>query len=170
MTTRDTSFTAREHSAASVRRAAHGALSMRARVGYVALMIVSVCGAAALVSLWATEPGLPWRTHVGFAAMTALCVGWASLAAWVLSRRRVLLGYDRVLAGRMAVTGSGLFLMGTVVAAAVSGRPAAWGGVLLGLAMFAVALVQLRRAARQFLELVTQRDALARQLDAGAAR
>ena len=46
MTTRDTSFTPREHSAAAVRRVAHGALSMRARVGYVALMIVSVCGTA----------------------------------------------------------------------------------------------------------------------------
>jgi hypothetical protein len=170
MTTRDASSTAREHSAASVRRAAHGALSMRARVGYVGLLLVSVCGTAGLVSLWVTEPGLPGRTHAAFAAMTALCAGWAGLAAWVLRTRRVLLGYDRVLAGRMAVTGTGLFTMGMVAAAAVSGRPAAWGGVLLGLVLVAVAAAQLRRAARRFLELVAQRDALARQLGEQVAR
>jgi hypothetical protein len=164
MTTRNASSTAREYSAAAVRRAAHGALSMRARIGYVALMLVSVCGMAGLVSLWATEPSLPARTHAAFAAMTALCAGWAGLAGWVLRTRRVLLGYDRVLAGRMAVTGSSLFTMGMVAAAAISGRPAAWGGVLLGVVMVAVAAVQLRRAARRFLELITQRDALARQL------
>jgi hypothetical protein len=164
MTTRDVSSAARDHSAAAVRRASHGALSMRARVGYVALMLVSVFGMAGLVSLWVTEPGLPGRTHAAFAAMTALCAGWAGVAAWVLGTRRVLLGYDRVLAGRMAVTGAGLFTTGMVAAAAVSGRPAAWSGVLLGGVMVAVAALQLRRAARRFLELVAQRDALARQL------
>jgi hypothetical protein len=168
MTIRHDSSTPREASAAAVRRAAHGALSMRARVGYVALLIAAACGAAGLVSLWATEPGLPARTHAAFAALTALCLAWAAIAAWILRTRRVLLGYDRVLAGRMAVTGAGLFTAGMVAAAAASGRPAAWGGVLLGAAMVAVAAVQLRRAARRVLELVAQRDALARELDAAS--
>lgn len=165
MTVRHQSSAARETSAAAVRRAAQGALSMRARVGYVALMIASACGAAGLVSLWATEPGLPGRTHAAFAALTALCLAWAAVAAWVLRTRRVLLGYDRVLAGRMAVIGAGLFTMGMVAAAGISGAPAARGGVLLGAAMVAVAALQLRRAARRFLALVAQRDALARQLE-----
>jgi hypothetical protein len=143
---------------------------MPARVGYVVLMLVALCGMAGLVSLWVTEPGLPGRTHAAFAAMTALCAGWAGLAAWVLRTRRVLLGYDRVLAGRMAVTGSGLFTMGMITAAALTGQAAAWSGVLLGAVMVAVAMVQLRRAGRRVLELVAQRDALARELGGQGAR
>jgi hypothetical protein len=168
MTVRHGSSTPREASAAAVRRAAQGALSMRARVGYVALLTASACGAAGLASLWATEPGLPARTHAAFAALTALCLAWASMAAWILRTRRVLLGYDRVLAGRMAITGAGLFTMGMAAAAALSGRPAAWGGVLLGVVMVAVAALQLRRAARHVLELVARRDALARDLQAAS--
>jgi hypothetical protein len=166
MTTGIVSSPAREASAAAVRRAAHGVLSLRARVGYVALLIVSVCGTAALVSLWVTEPGLPGRTHGAFAALAGLGVAWATLAAWVLRTRRVLLGYDRVLAGRMALVGTGLFTVGMVAAAAITGRSSAWGGVLLGLAMFAVAGVELRRAVRRFGELVARREALARELGA----
>jgi hypothetical protein len=57
-----------------------------------------------------------------------------------------------------------------VAAAAISGRPVAWGGVALGVVMVGVAAVQLRRAARRFLELVAQRDALSRQLGEDAVR
>jgi hypothetical protein len=168
MTIRDASSAAREHSAAAVRRAAHGALSMRARVGYVALMVVSVCSTAGLVSLWTTEPGLPQRTHVAFAALAAILLAWASFAVWVLRSRRILYGYDRVVAGRLSVTFCALFVLGMVAAGAITGLRGPWGGAAIGLVMLALAVRQLRRAARRFLELVAQRDALSRELDAGA--
>ncbi len=160
----DPSAAAREASAAAVRRAARSTLSFRARLAYVALLLVATGGALATATLWATEPALPARTHTAFGALTALNLGWAGLAAWVLGTRRVLLGYDRVVAGRMAVAFSGLFVAGMMAAAVLSGRGAAWGGVAVGGVLVAIAARQLARASRRFGELVAQRDALARQL------
>jgi hypothetical protein len=157
-------------SAATVRQAARRSLSMPARLGYVTLLLVAAAGAIALATLWATEPALPARTHAAFAALTAVNVGWAAFAAWVLRTRRVLLGYDRVVAGRMAVTFSAVFAAGMIAAALLSGRPAVWGGVAVGVVMTTIAALQLGRATRRFTELMTQRDSLAGQLGEQVAR
>lgn len=167
MPTRDDGSAARDRSAAAVRRAAHGALSMRARVGYVALLTVSICATAGLVSLWTTEPGLPQRTQIAFSALVAILLAWIAFAAWVLRSRRILYGYDRVVAARLSVTFCALFVLGMVATAATTGLRGPWGGAAVGVVLLGLALFNLRRAGRQFLELVARRDALARELDAG---
>ena len=167
------SAAARQASPSAVRRAARSDLSFRARLAYVALLLVGTGGALATATLWATEPALPVRTHMAFGALTALNLGWAGLATWVLGTRRVLLGYDRVIAGRMAVTFSGVFIAGMTAAAVRSGRGALWGGVAVGwraggtaalsLLAPAAALAALRGPARRARPTAGRRVGLSRQ-------
>ncbi len=163
--TNQTAFdAARAASLADITDAVRGGLALGPRLGYVLLLVVSVAGAGALGSLWATEPALPVRTHVAFAGLLGILLAWASLAAWVLGTRRVLLGRDRVIAGRLAVTFAALYTAGMAAAGTMSGRPGAWLAASLGLAMIAAAAWLLRRAIRQAVALTARRDALARQL------
>lgn len=164
MTAPDPHATARAASADAVRRTSLGALSMRARVGYVALLLVSVAGAGALASLWATEPALPARTHAAFALLLGILLAWAAFATWVLRTRRALFGRDGVIAGRLSVTFSALYTAGMAAVAAGTGLPGPWAGAGVGLLMLCVALLNLRRATRRVEALSAQRDALAREL------
>jgi hypothetical protein len=164
MTTNDPYATARTASADAVRRVSLGALSMRARVGYVALLLVSVAGAGALASLWATEPALPARTHAAFAALLGILLAWAAFAIWVLRTRRALYGRDGVVAGRLSATFSALYTLGMAAVGAGTGLAGPWAGAGVGLLMLAVALLNLRRATRRVEALSAQRDALAREL------
>ena len=54
-----------------VQKLARGELSVKARLGYVALLLVSSAMTAGLVSLWLTEAFLPLRTHLAFGAMAS---------------------------------------------------------------------------------------------------
>ena len=52
---------------------------MKARLGYVALLLVSSAMTAVIVSLWLTEAYLPLRTHLAFGAMSLIGIrGWRS--------------------------------------------------------------------------------------------
>jgi hypothetical protein len=164
MTSNAPHVTARAASADAVRRASLGALSMRARVGYVALLLVSVAGAGALASLWATEPTLPARTHAAFALLLGILLAWAAFATWVLRTRRALFGRDGVIAGRLSVTFSAVYTVGMAVVGGASGLAGPWAGAGVGLLMLAVAVLNLRRATRRVEALTAQRDALAREL------
>jgi hypothetical protein len=167
-TSNDPHVAARTASADAVRRASLGALSMRARVGYVGLLLVSVAGAGALASLWATEPVLPVRTHVAFALLLGILLAWAAFATWVLRTRRALFGRDGVIAGRLSVAFSALYTAGMAAAGAGTGLTAPWAGAGVGLLMLAVALLNLRRATRRVETLTAQREALARELGLAA--
>ena len=164
MTSNAPHVTARAASADAVRRASLGALSMRARVGYVALLLVAVAGAGALASLWATEPALPARTHAAFALLLGILLAWAAFATWVLRTRRALFGRDGVIAGRLSVTFSAVYTVGMAAVAAATGLAGPWAGAGVGLLMLAVAMLNLRRATRRVEALTAQRDALAREL------
>src|SRR5678815_4371066 len=85
-------------SVADIQQLAAAQLSLPSRVGHTALLMVSVTMAVAVGSLWATEPSLPMRTQMAFAVIVAMSLGWTVFAMWVLTRRRVLLGTDRVVA------------------------------------------------------------------------
>ncbi len=164
MTNQTALDTARLASLADITEAARGGLALGPRLGYVLLLVVALAGAVALGSLWATEPALPLRTHVAFAGLLAILAAWTVFAAWVLGTRRVLLGRDRVIAGRLAVTFSAFYTVGMAAAGAGTGRPAPWLAAALGLAMTAAAAWLLRRAVGQVAALTARRDALVRQL------
>ena len=168
MTTNDPHAAARTASADAIRRASAGALSMRARVGYVALLLVAIAGAGALASLWATEPALPARTHIAFALLLGILLAWGVLAAWVLRTRRALYGRDGVIAGRLSVTFSAVYTAGMAAVGAGTGLAGPWAGAGVGLLMLAVAVLNLRRAIRRVAALSAQRDALARELGAAS--
>ena len=132
-------------------------LSLRARVGYTALLLAGLGGAGLVGSLLLTEPSLPLRTRVAFAVLLGISLSWAAYAAWVLTKRRVLLAGHRIIAGRMAVAFSAIFIAGTLAVRMYAA--AAFGALLL-----AVAIAMLLHARRRFARLMERRRALERSL------
>jgi hypothetical protein len=136
-------------------------LSKRGRIGHIALLMCASAMTVGLVMLWATETGLPLRTHVAFALMVAIGGAWTAYAAWVLTTRSVLLARHRIVAAWMGVIFSSAF---TVLFAIVGytgnfgAMPYAAAGVEL--VLVAAAIVMLVRARRRFAALVARRDAL----------
>jgi len=132
-------------------------LSLRSRIGYTALLLVGLGGAVAIGSLLLTEPSLPARTQVAFALLVAIGLSWAAFATWVLTKRRVLLAGHRIVAGRMAVAFSALFVAGTI---ALRMYAAAVFGAVLAI----VAIAMLVHARRRFAQLMERRRVLERSL------
>jgi hypothetical protein len=142
-------------------RALAGAeLSLAARLGYVGLLLVSAALTTVVVALWFTEPSLPSRTQIAFGAMSVIGGSWMVLAAWALKVRRPLFARDRVIAGGMAVTFSGVFVVGCVAAAIVAGGAAAYGALATSVVMLLAAIGALAGARRRFAELVARRQVL----------
>ena len=147
-----------------VRNLAGAELSLSARLGYVALLLFAAAMTAVITSLWLTEPALPVRTQVAFGVMNLIGASWLALSIWALSARRPLFARDRVIAGRMAVAFTSVFLLGAVAAVivadnAMSHAVLATGAVMLGLAIRAWSV-----ARRRFAELILSRDALTEEL------
>ena len=147
-----------------VQKLARGELSVKARLGYVALLLVSSAMTVGLLSLWLTEAHLPLRTHLAFGAMSLIGIAWAALSAWALTTRRVLFASDRVIAGRMSVVFTALFLAGAIAASLMTGSAAALGAAATGAVMFVIALRVLAGARRRFAELAAVRTELESQL------
>ena len=61
-----------KESMAMVQKLARGELSVKARLGYVALLLVSSATTVGLLSLWLTEPSLPLRAQLAFGAMSLI--------------------------------------------------------------------------------------------------
>jgi hypothetical protein len=157
-------MTTQEESLAVIQKLARGELSVKARAGYVALLLVASAMTAGLVSLWITEPGLPLRTHLAFGAMILIGICWAALAVWVLTTRRILLARDRVIAARMSVAFTALFVAGSLATVIVSGAAAAFGAAATGAVMLGIALKVSSNARRRFADLAARRAELERQL------
>lgn len=135
-------------------------LSLRSRLGYVALLLAAAMMTTVVASLWITEPSLPARTQIAFAVMTAIGVSWVLFAIWILRHRRPLFAPHRIVAGRMAVTFTSLFVIGAI---AVRG-PASYLAAVVGALMLMVAIAILLRAHREFARLAARRAELAREL------
>ena len=58
-----------------------GPLSLRRRVGYLAVGLAGLTGSALIALLRATEPGLPPRTNAAFAVLVAVGSAWGSSPA-----------------------------------------------------------------------------------------
>lgn len=97
-------------------------LSLRRRLGYLAVLLAGLTGAGLAGSLWATEPGLPPHTAAAFALLVLAGLGWAGFAGWALSRRAPLYARDRVVAGWVALAAWAAGAGGVTVIAAVQQR------------------------------------------------
>ncbi len=148
-----------------IQRIAASELSTRPRMGYVVLLVVSATILALLMSLWLTEPALPLRTHVAFGLMAGILLSWVVFALWVLTRRRVLFGMDRLVASRMALGFSVASVAATLAVASVSnlGRQG-YIGALAQIPLCAIAAAMLVRARRRVHLLSRRRQELETQL------
>jgi hypothetical protein len=115
-----------------------------------------------LASLWLSEPALPLRAHIAFAAMTAIAASWVGYSSWVLTRRRVLFGRQRVVAARMAVLFTSVFVAGMVLVGVTSGGRAPFVAAATGVLLLAIAIALLVRARRVHSQLVARRNELER--------
>jgi hypothetical protein len=142
-------------------------LSPCARYGHVALLLAALMMCVLLSALLATEAALPGRTQTALAVMLAIGASWVTYAAWVLRQRRPLLGLHRIVAGRMAVIFTALFLAGAVGTAAVTGAAVFQAAAAVGAGMLIVAVSVLVQAHRHVARLQAQRQALERRLALG---
>jgi hypothetical protein len=94
-------------------------LSLRRRLGHLAVLLAGLGGAVLVGALWATEPALPAPTAAAFALLTAVGLGWAGYGGWALTRRTPLFARDRVVAAWIALAawlagGAGVTVLATV--------------------------------------------------------
>lgn len=139
-------------------------LSVKARAGHVALLLAGLCMSVVTASLWLTEPQLPLRTGVAFAAMTVIGLCWAAYAAWTLTRRQPLLAFHRVVATRMALTFCSAATAGSLYLALVEERAAAWPASIAFGAMTLLAAILLAQARRRYHRLHAHKAQLEQRL------
>lgn len=152
-------------SIADIQQLAAAQLSVRSRLGYILLLVMSLTIAAAVGSLWATEALLPARTHAAFAAIVGMALTWSVFATWVLSRRRILFGTDRVLAAKIGLAFSALATVGMFSVGYWGGvGRSAYLGALVNVGLCTVAAVLLVRARRRLEALLRRRKELERHL------
>jgi len=145
-------------------------LSLPSRLAYTMLLGVSVAGTAVVGSLLLTEPDLPLRTLTAMAVMVGIGLSWATFAAWVLARRRVLFAYHRVISARMGVAFSFLFVVGAIATTWSSDTSGAgYAAASMGLVMLGAAVAMLVRAHHRVEEL-SRRKAVLEQALAGGMR
>ena len=147
-----------------LRRITDAELSRSARIGYLGLLLAASAMTAIVTGLLLTEPSLPLRASIALGVMAVIGMTWTGFAGWVLTRRRILLGHHRVVAGRLAVTFSSMFCVGALaVGYATSSRsPIAAAG--LGGVMLLIAAAILIRARRDVARLSKRREELESQL------
>lgn len=139
-------------------------LSVKARAGHVALLLGSLGMSTITGSLWLTEPGLPERTSIAFAALTAMGLCWAAYAVHVLRRRFRLLALQRVVAARIAFTFCTAATAGSLYLVVEEGIAAARPACAVFAVMSVVAGFLLARARRHYRALSVRKAELERQL------
>jgi hypothetical protein len=152
------------HSSLDLPRLLDAELSRPSRFRHVALLLGSLTMTIIVVSLWLTEPALPTRTQMAFGLMIVIGLSWAAFALWVLTARRTLLGRDNIVAGRMAVLFTALFIVGALTIGYSKGGTAPYAAAAMGLGLFAAAVALLVRAHRRVAALMIRREGLEREL------
>lgn len=135
-------------------------LSVRRRLGYLAVLLGGLGGAGLIGALWATEPALAARTAAAFALLVAVGLGWAAFGAWALTRRAPLYARDRVLAAWIALLAWGLGGAGVTAVAATRQR-LPWGLPLVVGLLGAAAVAGVITARRRHAALLRRRHELA---------
>ena len=147
-----------------LRRITEAELSRPARMGYVGLLLAASTMTAIVIALLFTEPSLPLRTSIALGVLAVIGLSWIGFAWWVLTRKRILLGRHRVVAGRLAVTFSSVFCVGALAMGYATSSRSAAAAAALGMLMLLMATALLIRARRSVERLSRRRDELARQL------
>ena len=152
---------------AELRRLARTELSTPTRVMHILLALAAALMTIVVTSLWLTEPALPFRTTVAFAALTGIGLGWLAFSLWVLRSKHVLLARHRVVAGRLAVSFSSVFVVGCLLLGFASPSRAAWSAMAMGITLLLIAVVVWRRAETAHMRLLARRHTLERELRGG---
>jgi len=142
-------------------------LSVPSRLRYVALLLTASAMSAIVTALLLTEPALPTRATVALGVMAVMGVSWMVFAAWVLTRKRVLLGSHHLVAGRLAVTFSSVFVVGALSLGFLTSSRPPFAAAAMGAVMLSIAIAMLIRARRQVAYLSQRRDELERRLRGG---
>jgi len=127
-----------------MQRRVRAEVAMPSRLAHTALLVAALATTATVASLWATEPSLPDRTKWAFAILLVIGAGWIAFATWVLTRRRVLLGQQRVVAARLALVAATAFVAGSIALRDQVGI----GAVITAVAMLAAAAAAMAAARR----------------------
>ena len=144
-----------------VRRMLRAELSFRTRAMYLTGLLLTTTFAVALLSLWLTEPRLPARTHVAFALLVIINISWSTLCGWALAQKKVLYARQGVIAGRLAVLWSAMFVVGALAAGYASGHTGAgFLAALMGTVLLGGGLVVLRGATRRHHQLLQLKQSL----------
>jgi hypothetical protein len=122
-----------------------GRLSLRRRIATVVAAVGGLAMAALAALLWATEPGLPGRTQVAFAAIVVVGLAWVAYGTWVLTRRTPLFARDRVVAAWLSLAACGLLAV-PVAVVSISRDRLRVAALVTMLVLVAVAIVNLVRA------------------------
>jgi hypothetical protein len=156
--------------AEELRKSLASELSPRSRLLYTLLLLVDLAMAVVVGSLWLTEPSLPPRTQIAFGLLLVIALAWSAFFFWTLTRRKVLLAWHRVLAGRLAVLFCSLFTLGALALALTQPDRRAVGFSMAGMGGFSLlaAIVLLTAARRRYSELTARRSRLERELESGS--
>jgi len=140
------------------------ALSIRARLGHVLLLLAALAMSTLIFALLVTEPALPEHTRAALLLMLLIGLSWSTYAVWVLKNRLSLLATQAIVAGRMAVAFSALFTAAAMTAAIVSARPAPYIAAGVGTLQLGFAVHLLQRAGRRFRALQQRRQQLEKEI------
>lgn len=141
-------------------------LSRVSRLGQVTLLLAFVVMVGIIGLLGITEPLLPSRFRVVFAAITAIGVLGTVSALWTLSTRGVVLARHRVIGCRVAVAFAAMIVLGASIIGVVNGIPSAFAVAGFGVILLGGTIALLRQENRKFSALTARRHALAQQVKA----
>jgi hypothetical protein len=157
----------RESSPEDLLALAETELSRVSRLGQVTLLLAFVVMVGTIGLLGITEPLLPSRFRVVFAAITAIGVLGTVSALWTLSTRGVVLARHRVIGCRVAVAFAAMIVLGASIIGVVKGIPTAFAVAGFGVILLGGTIALLRQENRKLSALTARRHALAQQLKAG---
>ena len=131
-------------------------VGMPSRLAHTALLVAAAGMTATTASLWATEVALPQRTQWAFALIVVIGAAWMIFAGWVLLQRRVLYGRQRIVAAKLALFASSVFVVGSILLRERVGM----GATLAGAVMWLIAAITLASARRHVRRLQVKKQAL----------
>jgi hypothetical protein len=157
----------RESSPKDLLALAETELSRVSRLGQVTLLLAFIAMIGIIGLLGITEPLLPSRARVVFAAITAIGVFGTVSVLWTLSTRGAVLARHRVIGCRVAVAFAAMIVLGASIIGVVKGIPSAFAVAGFGVILLGGTIALLRQENRKFSALTARRHALAQQLKAG---
>lgn len=133
----------------AARRLVASELAPPSRIAHGALLGVASAMTLTILSLLLTEPALPARTTAALIGLTMIGLAWSGYALWVLARRHVLYGAQRVVAGWIALGAATVFSIGGLAVGVWGAHPAGLVAGISGIPVAAAAALMLSHARRR---------------------